>query len=99
LENRRTSGENKVLLENLGANVLSQNWMYGPKCHSRHTAPSPNVLPVCDKEPYFHQPSYSSYFLVIELCFNRNRIDDRSFLSIRDYGASRELHGGALRSG
>jgi hypothetical protein len=50
-------------------------------------------------KPYFHQPSYSSIFLVIELCFSRNRTDNRSFLSIRGYGASRELHGGALRPG
>jgi hypothetical protein len=48
-------------------------------------------------KPYFHQPSHSSCFLVIELCFSRNITDDRSFLSIRSYGASRELHGGALR--
>jgi hypothetical protein len=48
---------------------------------------------------YFHQPSHSSCFLVIELCFSRNRTDDRSFLSIRGYGASRKLHGGALRLG
>jgi hypothetical protein len=47
-------------------------------------------------KPYFHQPSYSSCLLVIELCFSRNRIDDRSFFSIRGYGASKELHGGAL---
>jgi hypothetical protein len=46
---------------------------------------------------YFHQPSHSSSFLVIELCFSRIRTDDGSFLSIRGYGASRELHGGALR--
>jgi hypothetical protein len=46
---------------------------------------------------YFHQPSHSSSFLVIELCFRRNRTDDWSFFSIRGYGASRELHGGALR--
>jgi hypothetical protein len=48
-------------------------------------------------KPYFHQPFHSSYFLVIELCFSRNRTDDRSFLSIRGYGALKELHGGALR--
>jgi hypothetical protein len=53
----------------------------------------------CDKETYFHQPSYSSYFLVIELCIGRNRTDDRSFLSIRGYGASKELHGVVLRPG
>jgi hypothetical protein len=50
-------------------------------------------------KPYFHQPSHSSCLLVIELCFSRNRIDDKSFLSIRGYGASRELHGGALWPG
>jgi hypothetical protein len=50
-------------------------------------------------KPFFHQPSHSSYFLVIELCFSRNRTDNRSFLSIRGYGASRELHGGALWPG
>jgi hypothetical protein len=50
-------------------------------------------------KPYFHQPSHSSCFLVIELCFSRNRTDDRSFLSIRSYGASRKLHGRALRPG
>jgi hypothetical protein len=48
-------------------------------------------------KPYFHQPSHSFCFLVIELCFSRNRTDDRSFLSIRGYGALRELHGGAFR--
>jgi hypothetical protein len=46
---------------------------------------------------YFHQPSHCFCFLVIELCFNRNRTDDRSFHSIRGYETSRELHGGALR--
>jgi hypothetical protein len=48
-------------------------------------------------KPYFHQSSLSSCFLVIELYFSRNRIDDRYFLSIRGYGALRELYGGALR--
>ena len=47
--------------------------------------------------PYFHQPSHNSCLLVIELCFSRNRSDDRSFLNIRDYGALRnymeELYG------
>jgi hypothetical protein len=43
-------------------------------------------------KPYFHQPSHSSCLLVIELCFNRNKTDDMSFLSIRGYRASRELH-------
>jgi hypothetical protein len=38
-------------------------------------------------------------FLIIELCFSKNRTDDRSFLSIRSYGASRELHRGALWPG
>jgi hypothetical protein len=52
---------------------------------------------VCDTGLYFHKPSHSSCFLVIELCFSRNRADDRSFLSIRGYEASRKLHGGALR--
>jgi hypothetical protein len=46
------------------------------------------------RKPYFHQPSYSSRFLVIELCFSRNRTDDRSFLSIQGYIASWELHRG-----
>jgi hypothetical protein len=50
-------------------------------------------------KPYFHQPSYSSYFLIIELCFSKNRTDDRSFLNIQGYGASRRLHGGALQPG
>jgi hypothetical protein len=47
------------------------------------------------RKPYFHQPSHSSCFLIIE-CFSRNRTDDRSFLSIRDYGALKELHEGAF---
>jgi hypothetical protein len=47
-------------------------------------------------KPYFHQPSHSSCFLVIELCFSRNRTNDRSLLSIQGYGASRKLHGEAL---
>ena len=50
-------------------------------------------------KPYFHQPSYSSCFLILELYFDRNRTDDKYFLSIQGYGASRELHGGALRPG
>ena len=48
-------------------------------------------------KPYFHQPSHSSCFLVIELYFNRNRTYDRSFPNIRGYGALKELHGGVLR--
>jgi hypothetical protein len=31
LEDRRTSGENEVLLENLEADVKSQDWTYGSK--------------------------------------------------------------------
>ena len=31
------------------------------------------------RKPYFHQPSHSSCFFVIELCFSRNRTDDRFF--------------------
>jgi hypothetical protein len=42
-------------------------------------------------KPYFHQPSHSSGFLLIELCFSKNRTDDRSFLSIRSYEASKEI--------
>jgi hypothetical protein len=94
LENRRTSGENEILPENHGADVRSRDRTYNPKCHNGHT--TLDVWPVCDREPYFHQLSCSSYFLVIELCFSRNRTDDRSFLIIRGYGASKELHGGAL---
>jgi hypothetical protein len=56
-----------------------------------------DVRPMCDREFYFHQLSYSSCFLIVKLCFTRNRTDDRSFLSIRGYRALRELHGGALR--
>ena len=48
-------------------------------------------------KPYFRQLSHSSCFLVIESYFNRNRTDDRSFLSIRGYGASRKLHERVLR--
>ena len=48
-------------------------------------------------KPYFHQSYHSSCFLVIELCFDRNKTDDRSFHSIQGYGASRkylkELYG------
>jgi hypothetical protein len=79
--------------------VWSQVWMYDLKCHSGRTALSLDVQPMCDKELYFYQPSYSSYFLIIELRFRRNRTDDRSFLSIRGYEASKELHGEALRPG
>jgi hypothetical protein len=61
--------------------VQPRAWMYGQSVTGK---------------PYFHQLSHSSRFLILELCFSRNRTDDRSFLSIRDYGASRELHGGAL---
>jgi hypothetical protein len=43
LENRRTSGENEVLPENLEANVRSRDWTYGPKYHSERTAPSLDV--------------------------------------------------------
>jgi hypothetical protein len=81
------SGENEILPENLRADVRSRDQTYSSKCHSRCTTPSPNVWLVCDKELYFYQPSYSSCFLVIELCFSRNRTDDRSFLSIRGFGA------------
>jgi hypothetical protein len=47
-------------------------------------------------KPYFHHLSHSSYFLVIELYFSRNRTDDKFFLSNRGYRASRKLYGGAL---
>jgi hypothetical protein len=43
LENRRTSGENEVLLENLEADVQSRYRMCGPKYHSGRTAPSLDV--------------------------------------------------------
>ena len=47
-------------------------------------------------KPYFHQPSHNSCFLIIESYFDRNRTDDRSFHSIRGYGAlsyMEELYG------
>jgi hypothetical protein len=56
-----------------------------------------NVRPECDSETLFSPTvPYSSCFLIIELYFSRNRTDDRSFFSIQGYGASRELHVGAL---
>ena len=48
-------------------------------------------------ETLFHQSSHSSYFIVIELFFSRNRTNDGSFHNNRGYGASKELHGGALQ--
>jgi hypothetical protein len=33
---------------------------------------------------------------LLQSCFSRNRTNDRYFLSIRGYGASRESHEGAL---
>jgi hypothetical protein len=93
------SGENEVLPKNLEADIRSRDQTYGPKCHNGRTALSPDVRLVCDKESYFHQLSHSSCFLVIKLCFSRNRTDNRSFPSIRGYGVSRKLHGGALRLG
>jgi hypothetical protein len=89
LENRRTSGEMRFSLK-------TSEQTYSPKCHSKRMALNPNVRLVCDMELYFHQPSHNSCFLVLGLCFSRNRTDDMSFLSIRGYGVSRELHGGAL---
>jgi hypothetical protein len=71
-------------LKDVGVDVQSRDWTYGQSVIGK---------------PYFHQPSHSSCFLVIELCFSRNRTNDMYFLSIRGYGASRELHGGALRPG
>jgi hypothetical protein len=85
--------------KDVGVDVRSRDRAYGRSCYSGRTDPSPDVLSECDRETLFSPPSYSSYFLVIELCFSRNRIDDRSFLNIRGYGASRELHGRALRPG
>jgi hypothetical protein len=40
LENRRMSGENEVLPENLEADVLSQDRTYGPKYHNGRTIQS-----------------------------------------------------------
>jgi hypothetical protein len=60
---------------------------------------SVDVRPECDRETIFSPAVHSSCFLAIELCFSRNRTDDRSFLSFRGYGASKELHEGALRLG
>ena len=49
------------------------------------------------RKPYFQQSSHSSCFCIIELCFSRNRINDKSFHSIQGYGALREVLKGALR--
>ena len=65
-------------------------WTYGLE---------PDVRPECDREILFSPTVYSLCFLVIELCFNRNRTNNRSFLSIQGYEASRKLHGGALQPG
>jgi hypothetical protein len=86
-------------LKDVGADVRSLDQTYGLSCHSGRTTPSRTYGHSVTGKPHFHQPSHSSCFLVIELCFSRNRTYDRSFLNIRDYGASRELHGGALRPG
>ena len=43
LKNRKMSGENDVLFENLKAYVQSRDRTYGPKCHSEHMAPSLDV--------------------------------------------------------
>jgi hypothetical protein len=43
LDDMRTSGENKVLHENLKANVRSRDQTYGPKYHNGRTAPSLDV--------------------------------------------------------
>jgi hypothetical protein len=67
----------------IGGRVEKMTLTYGPKCHNGHTASSLDVWLVCDRESYFHQPAHSPCFLVIELCFGRNRTDNRSFLSIR----------------
>ena len=62
--------------------IWHQAWMYGQSVTGK---------------PYFHQPSHNSCFLILELYFNRNRTDDRSFHSIQGYGALRKLHRWALR--
>jgi hypothetical protein len=95
-------------LKDVGADVRSSDRTYGPSWRGGRTVLWLDVRHIMTRwmygqsvtrKLYFHQPSHSSWFLVIELSFNRNRIDDRYFLSIRSYRASRELHGGALRPG
>ena len=84
-------------LKTFREDVQYHDQMYGQSWCGGCTASISNVWPECDRGTLFHQPSHSSYFLIVELCFSRNRIDDRFFLSIQGYEASRELHGRALR--
>jgi hypothetical protein len=93
-------------LKTVGADVRSRDRTYSPSWLNGRTVrrDSMDIRPWAKMysqsitgKPYFHQLSHSSCLLVIELCFNRNRTDDKSFLNIRGYGASRELHRGVLR--
>ena len=43
LENKRTSGQNEVLPENLEADIQSQDQMYGLKYHNKRTTSSTDV--------------------------------------------------------
>jgi hypothetical protein len=61
LENRRTSGENEVLPENLGANVRSQDQMYDPKYHSGRMVQSVTA------DFIFSSSLISHVFLTLEL--------------------------------
>jgi hypothetical protein len=94
---KANSGEKiRFSMKDIGEDVWSHDRTYNLSCHGGRTNPSWTYDQSVIGKPYFHQPSLSSCFLVIELCFSRNRTDDRSFLGIRGYGASRELYGGAL---
>jgi hypothetical protein len=64
------------------ADVRFHDQTYDLKCNSKRTAQARTYGQCVTGKPYFRQLSHSSYFLVIELCFSRNRTDDKSFLSI-----------------
>jgi hypothetical protein len=84
--------EKKVLPKNLEADVRSQDQMYSLKYHSGHTVQSVKRNFVFTSHPIAPISLFYS-------CFSRKRANDRSFLSIRGCGTSKELHEGALRPG
>ena len=81
--------KNEALLENLKDDVQSQDWTYDPKYHNRRM-----VKNVIENFIFTNRPT-----VLVSLfysCFSKNITNNRSFLSIRDYGASRELYEKAL---
>jgi hypothetical protein len=63
--------------------------MYSLKYHNRHTVQSVTGNFVFTNHPIAPVSLFYS-------CFSRKKTNVRFFLSIRGYGTSRELHGGAL---